>query len=637
MKRINTILFLTTMLFLGHSYAQDTYTFDYTGDVQTFTVPAGVTELEIEAFGAEGGGGFAGLGGQASGIVPVTPGAVLYVYVGGQPLVQLGPGGFNGGGAVNALPCGGGSDGWPGGGASDVRTSASLSDRILVAGGGGGQGWSSGVGGAGGALSGENGDASWITNTNGKGGTQIAGGDGGVYDGPGAPAPSGTFGVGGNSAPEDTYCTGGGGGGGWYGGGGGYVSAGGGGSSYISYPGTLDGATTAGVRSGHGQIVITVLCDPLTVTVSDYEICEGEEITLDGTAASGSAVNWDGGVENGVPFSPDGLGVITYTATTADGSDCEFSVDITVNDAPSLVAIVDETEICFGETVTFTSSGDADSYAWDPADVVDGEPYMPEIGEHTFTITGVNDATGCETSVSLDVTVHDLPAVTASVDKEAICLGDEITLTGGGALAYAWSPEGVDGSAFEPGSTGTVVYTVTGTDANGCDGMAEVSVVIEDPIEIIYVTSDEILGDDGEINIAVSGGFPAYAFDWDNDGTGDFDDSEDLTGLVAGTYIVVVEDEAGCTATETISVDSQVGIRENGTIVAVYPNPTVENLTVQFNGAFVYELSAINGDIILTGQAVDQEELSLNGLASGVYFVTVKANGNMNTVKVIKK
>ena len=34
--------------------AQDTYTYNYTGDVQTYTVPAGITSIQIEVWGAQG-------------------------------------------------------------------------------------------------------------------------------------------------------------------------------------------------------------------------------------------------------------------------------------------------------------------------------------------------------------------------------------------------------------------------------------------------------------------------------------------------------------------------------------------------------------------------------------------------------
>jgi hypothetical protein len=103
--------------------------FSYTGGNQTYTVPACVTTVTLEVWGAQGAGGMGGKGGYARGDVAVTPGQVLTVMVGGQ-------GGWNGGGAAT---------GWKnanGGGASDVRTGAAPATRLIVAGGGGGGGGS---------------------------------------------------------------------------------------------------------------------------------------------------------------------------------------------------------------------------------------------------------------------------------------------------------------------------------------------------------------------------------------------------------------------------------------------------------------------------------------------------------------
>ena len=81
--------------------ASGSVTFNYTGAVQTFTVPVGVTSLTIQAEGAQGGsnaGGIVGgLGGMATGTLAVTPGDVLNIYVGGQN-------GYNGGGSWSVLP-----------------------------------------------------------------------------------------------------------------------------------------------------------------------------------------------------------------------------------------------------------------------------------------------------------------------------------------------------------------------------------------------------------------------------------------------------------------------------------------------------------------------------------------------------
>ncbi|MFT5823832.1 MAG: hypothetical protein ACI8ZM_005095 [Crocinitomix sp.] len=640
MKQINYLKYLLAFsmsIALSMSWAQVT-TFEHTGAVQTYTVPVGVTSIEIEAFGAEGGGPFGGLGGRAIATLVVTPGDVFDVNVGGNPTVQLGPGGFNGGGAVNAVPCGGASDGWPGGGASDVRTSPDLSDRMIVAGGGGGQGYSNGVGGAGGGLSGEDGEESWVTGTYGKGGTQVAGGDGGVYGAyAGPPAPSGEFGIGGDSGPEDTYCTGGAGGGGWYGGGGGFVSAGAGGSSYVDYPGTTDEETVAGLREGHGQIIITVLCTGIEVDVTDEEICLGESFTLTGEGEG--SISWDGGVENGEEFTPDVAGVVTYTATSDDDGDCGFSIDIEVFELPEVTASVDEEEICIGESIVLTGGG-ADEYTWFPLEIEDGEDYSPEVGEYTYTVVGTDGETGCENTAEVEVTVNDLPEVLATATDEEICLGESVTLNGDGATEYVWDPEEEDGVEFTPDATGTTTYSVEGTDDNGCSNDAEIEITVYDVLEITYSVIEEILGDDGEIDITVSGGSTPYLFDWDDDGvTGDFDDTEDLTGLAGGTYVVVVMCDAGCEVSETIELDSQVGIDElNNLNVTVYPNPATDVVTISLEGTFNYELKGINGEIISNGKGFNSEEIALDKLAKGIYMLTVFSGDQGKSVtRIIKQ
>lgn len=246
-------------------------TFSYTGSVQTWTVPACVTQITIEAWGAEGGMGYqsglvgpGGKGGYVKGTKAVTPGTVLNIYVGGKGqnggVGVGGSGGWNGGGlggSYSTLYGGGG-----GGGASDVRLGGTgLGDRILVAGGGGGGSYYvQATGGDGGYPKGGDGlaSSSGIVNAkSGLGGTQNAGGAGGTDTQAGSLVGSpGVAGVGGNAGVGS--CSGGG-GGGWYGGGGGSGCNGGGGGGGSSYTGGLTGgiSTQNGIRVGDGQVVIS--------------------------------------------------------------------------------------------------------------------------------------------------------------------------------------------------------------------------------------------------------------------------------------------------------------------------------------------------------------------------------------------
>jgi hypothetical protein len=186
-----------------------------------------------------------GEGGYVSADLAVTAGEVLEIYVGGE---GSGPtGGYNGGGNGGSTSYG------AGGGASDVRRGAyTLSDRIIVAGGGGGTGANCGAntaeGGHGGGLIGMSGcffscsDCQYT----GAGGTQNAGGIAGPTSHSNCGGNNdGVFGIGGSN----TGYSGTGGGGGWYGGGSGCFEGAGGGSSYTD----PTASNVVHIQGGNGQ------------------------------------------------------------------------------------------------------------------------------------------------------------------------------------------------------------------------------------------------------------------------------------------------------------------------------------------------------------------------------------------------
>jgi len=250
--------------------------FFYTGSQQSFTVPAGVTQVTVGANGASGSGATAGLGGSVTATIPVLPGQILNVYVGGI-------GGFNGSGASGGDGCGS-----PGGDASDVRQFGNgLAQRVVVAGGGGGgfcnNGFGGGNGGAGGGLTAAQG---FNVNVGGNGGgfgglggTQAAGGAGGsagIGAGNATAGGNGVLGFGGNGGAGDQSvgCTGiggSGGGSGYYGGGGGgggaadigcvggYGGGGGGGGSSYTEPSATNVTNSQGVWGGNGTVSISWL------------------------------------------------------------------------------------------------------------------------------------------------------------------------------------------------------------------------------------------------------------------------------------------------------------------------------------------------------------------------------------------
>ncbi len=62
---------------------------------------------------------------------------------------------------------------------------------------------------------------------------------------------------------------------------------------------------------------------------------------------------------------------------------------------------------------------------------------------------------------------------------------------------------------------------------------------------------------DGTVDLTVTGGNGTYAYEWDNDGVGDNDDTEDLAGLGLGTYNVTVTDGNSCSGTFSVNISSK--------------------------------------------------------------------------------
>lgn len=178
----------------------DILNFDYTGAVQSITLPKGTYKLEC--WGAQGGYsssnsgievGMGGKGGYSVGTITLNQKTPIYIYAGGVGSISgngKADGGFPNGGSSWASNTSEGAGG--GGGSSDIRIGTdSLHARVIVAGGGGGGGEDNETGGYGGGETGG-------TSGSGTPGSQTA--------------PNGYFGIGGHTSYD-----GGGGGGGWYG------------------------------------------------------------------------------------------------------------------------------------------------------------------------------------------------------------------------------------------------------------------------------------------------------------------------------------------------------------------------------------------------------------------------------------
>ena len=311
------------------------------------------------------------------------------------------------------------------------------------------------------------------------------------------------------------------------------------------------------------------------------------------------------GYDPAKPFFEDITATTTYSCNGNDGS-----IDLTVT----------------GGTPPF-------DYLWSNGSTME-DPSNLGPGDYTVTIT---DAVNCSAESATITVLPETPANISSSHIDILCFGDntgsiDITVSGNGPFSYTWS-NGSISQDLNNLYAGT--YSLTTTDGNGCTETLAIN--IDQPTALMLsITSvddtdpDTLVGN-GSIDLTVSGGTPAYTYDWNYNGSQDPDsDPEDLTGLSAGTYIVTVTDANGCTAViSTIILEPEIcddnvdndgnGVIDCFDIICLPPNPGIisesqnpvcvgdSNIiySIVDVGADVYQWTVPDGANIVSGQGTN--------------------------------
>ncbi|MEW6470547.1 MAG: PKD domain-containing protein, partial [Bacteroidota bacterium] len=403
-------------------------------------------------------------------------------------------------------------------------------------------------------------------------------------------------------------------------------------------PGNLAGANQSNLAAGTYTITVTdangctatattTITQPtqLTVTIpaSTNVSCNGGSNGAATAAAAGGTVQYNYSWSNSqTGANATGLTAGSYTVYVTDANGCTAQASVTITQPTAIVLNTSFTQSTCGNpngSASVTASGGAGGYqySWNTGATT---ATISNIASNIYTVV-VTDANGCTATTTVNVPNAGSPAITIVSQVNVLCFGGNngsatANATGGTpGYTYNWS-----NSQTGPTATGLVAgtYTVIVTDANNC--AAQTTVTITEPAQLtVSATGTNVScfgGNNGTAAATASGGTTAYSYLWSNGDT-----NANATGLIAGTYTVVVTDANGCTAqtTVTITEPTQLILSTAGFATTCFGAANGQGVVIPSGGTLPYSYS---------WSPVAGSTPSLTGLTAGTYTVCVTdANG----------
>ena len=274
-------------------------------------------------------------------------------------------------------------------------------------------------------------------------------------------------------------------------------------------------------------------------------ICVGGDIILPIISNEGYTGTWSPAIDN--------TQTTEYTFTP-DAGQCASEQFVSVEVGPPSTPTFDVIPpICSGVDVSLPSESlEGFTGTWSPV--------INNLETTTYTFTP--DANQCALVTDLTIEVLENPIISTG-DPLIACIGDIVTLLGSGAGSggtYSWDNGVVDGVSFTVSET--LLYTVTGTDENGCIGTASI-MVTGLPVPIAGISASP---ESGGVPLEViftntSQNATNYQWDFGNDefNTVNNQSAQNSTYLDFGSYTVwLIADNGVCDDSISIVISTTV-------------------------------------------------------------------------------
>ncbi|TAH41908.1 MAG: PKD domain-containing protein [Bacteroidetes bacterium] len=409
-----------------------------------------------------------------------------------------------------------------------------------------------------------------------------------------------------------------------------------GGGTYLWNPGNQSGASISVSPSqsitymlsvtnlngceAQASVNITVNQLPAFNPMNDKSICLGGSVVLDINAQANLSYVWSPGGPgtNLLTVSPASTSSYSVVLTNAAGCTNSDTVEVVVNPLP-LVQANSTDALCFGSydgtASAQASAGTAPySYWWSGGGGSAAGISGLAAGNYSVLVT---DNNGCTASTS--VTINQPTALLVqSSSSDALCFGANdgiasVSATGGiQPYTYLWNSGGQTTSTITGLPAGT--YNVVVSDSNACSQTLNLNINQPTALSIASsVVPVQCFGmSNGSASVVAAGGTPTYAYQWSTGNSS----TNNLSGLSAGNYTVIVTDANGCTSTSTAQITQPA-------ILEIVSSSTPAACSAINNGTATVIVSGGSGGNTYLWSPGNASTASATGLSSGNYSVVV--------------
>ncbi|PBQ34365.1 hypothetical protein CNR22_22165 [Sphingobacteriaceae bacterium] len=259
----------------------------------------------------------------------------------------------------------------------------------------------------------------------------------------------------------------------------------------------VTGVSAAGCPASGAQALVVYPNPTVNAASNKTIVCSAGPATLSTNGAD--TYSWStGSISNVTVVNPAVSTVYTVTGTyTATGCSSTKTVNVAVF-LPNL-QVSNSATVCNGSAITLTANAGAGStYSWSNGGSFASNNITATIAAiYTVTaLTSTPGASNCKSIGTIEIGINPNPTVSIAATSTALCKGEKLTLTANGGSTYAWPSTSATTKTLQVGPTvinSITVYTVSGTDANGCVATATFAVKVNACTGLTELVNDKTL------------------------------------------------------------------------------------------------------------------------------------------------